>query len=100
MVKKGHDGPVLRIRIRLLAGSRFYQVKGSVSGLDQDLIRSVDPDLDPEGTKLPTKVEKIKKFYVLDVVFCGLKASSVVFLIQNPGSGSGSVFGLKCWIWI
>jgi hypothetical protein len=48
-------------------------VRGSVSGSGPDpgSIRSVDPylDLDPVGTKLPTKVENIYKFYVLDVLF-------------------------------
>jgi hypothetical protein len=31
-------------------------------GLDPDSIRLVDPDSDPGGQKLPTKVEKIKIF--------------------------------------
>jgi hypothetical protein len=36
---------------------------------------SLDPD--PGGKKLPTKIEKIKFFKVLDALFCGLKASLV-----------------------
>jgi hypothetical protein len=45
----------------------------------------VDPNLDPGpgGQKLPTKIEKILEiscFEVLDVLFLGLKASSVALL--------------------
>ncbi len=73
MVKKDHGGPVFRIRIWIHVGSGFNMVRGSVSGSGPDpgSIRSVDPylDLDPVGTKLPTKVENIYKFYVLDVLF-------------------------------
>jgi hypothetical protein len=42
----------------------------------------VDPYPDPGGQKRPTKIEKIKKFHVfevLDVLFWELKASSVAW---------------------
>jgi hypothetical protein len=42
---------------------RLNQGFGSGSGLDPDAIRSADPD--PEGQKLPTKVQKIYLFHVL-----------------------------------
>ncbi len=97
---------------------------GHGSELDPDSFGSLDPD--PEGQKWPTKVGKILEiscFEVLDVLFWELKASSVtgalgmgklhfllkkkknfsckffkVFVYQNPGSGS--LFSLKCLIWI
>jgi hypothetical protein len=44
--------------------SRGSHCFGSGSVLDPDSIRSVDPDPDPGGQKLPTKIEKMKKFHV------------------------------------
>jgi hypothetical protein len=43
----------------------YIQGFESGSGLDPDSIRSVDLDPDPGAQKLPAKVRKIKKFYVL-----------------------------------
>jgi hypothetical protein len=36
----------------------------------------VDPDPDPEGQKLPTKIEKVKKFHVLSAGCSLLRAES------------------------
>jgi hypothetical protein len=45
-------------------------------------IQTADPDPDPGGQKLPKKIEKrtaFSSFEVLDVLFCGLKASPVAW---------------------
>ncbi len=45
-------------------------------------IQIADPDKDPGGQKWPQKIEKsteISCFEVLDVLFCGLKASPVAW---------------------
>ncbi len=52
---------------------RKNQCFGSRSGLDPDSIRSMN--LDPGGQQLPTKIEEISCFQVLDVLFWGLKGS-------------------------
>jgi hypothetical protein len=46
---------------------RKNQCFGSRSGLDPDSIRSMN--LDPGGQQLPTKIEEISCFQVLDVLF-------------------------------
>ncbi len=63
-----------------------FSEPGYGSGLGPDSIRSVDPypdqDQDPGGYKWPTKMGKnltILCFKVLDVLFWGLKASSVAW---------------------
>jgi hypothetical protein len=61
-VSAGLPSYVMQVRGRQCFGSGFIQVSGSVSGFG---IRIRNPDPDPRGQKLPTKVEKIKKVHVL-----------------------------------
>jgi hypothetical protein len=54
--------------------------QGCRSGLDPDLIGSVDPDPDPGGQKWPTKVEK--KFKKLHVLKCWMASFESWRLLQ------------------
>ncbi len=51
-------------------------------GPDPASIRSVDPDPDSGGQKLPQKIEKVKKFHVLK---CSMFSCSVAVLYGGPG---------------
>jgi hypothetical protein len=59
---------------------------GSVSGsgLDPDSIGSVDPDPEPGGQKLPTKVEKNLKFHVLKCWMASFESCFLQFLVIKP----------------
>ncbi len=92
----------------------WSQIWNSVS--DPDLIRSVDPD--PGGQKMTHKNgQKLRNFMfeVLDVLSlrprdklnCNFDQKNILFfsckffsIFGHQNHGSGSVFSLKCWIWI
>jgi hypothetical protein len=52
------------ILILCLLKEEKFDLTLKISVSDPDSIRSVDPDPDPGGQKLPTKIERIKKFHV------------------------------------